>query len=67
MSEAKKSTTNMKDKNIVMVVYAYNPLDPTMPWIYGVYTNRDEGFAIQEKMQEECPHLIWNNNLLKLK
>lgn len=60
-------------KDVVMVVYAYNPIAnqgiSNNPWIFDVYEDHDEGFNDMEKMQasEDYGHLLWGNNLVKLK
>jgi hypothetical protein len=59
-------------ENVVMVVYAYQLFsinNCSIPWIYGVYGNRSEGFAKMKEMQEseEYGHLTWTNNLVLLK
>lgn len=60
-------------EGLVMVVYAINKIASNgisnIPWIYGVFTDQDKGFFIQEYMQqsEDYGHLSWNNNVVKLK
>lgn len=58
----------MNFENCVMVVYAYNPISQGV-WIYGVYKNIDEGFDKMKEMEEDenYNHLMWNNNIIKLK
>lgn len=63
----------MKKGKQVMVVYAYEPVNygeiSSGVWIYGVYTNLDEGFKVMQELEnsKEYEHLIWNNNIITLK
>lgn len=56
-----------------MVVFAYEPVNygeiSGGVWIYGVYTDLDEGFKVMQELEDskEYGHLIWNNNVIALK
>lgn len=52
----------------VIVIYALDH-KTISPWIYGVYSDVNEGYKVQEKMQnsKEYGHLMWNNNVVELK
>lgn len=52
----------------VIVIYALDH-KTISPWIYGVYSDIDEGYKVQEEMKnsEEYKHLMWGNKIVQLK
>jgi hypothetical protein len=58
---------NNNINNPVMVVYAIDKSNNST-WIYGVYTDCEKGFDIQNRMQnnKEYSYLYWDNNIVPI-